>query len=98
MIPFGDDDRGFRSRPYVVFAFMIINIVVFTYELQLSEPELQRFIFSWGVTPYEITNRVDIPPEISHPVWVTIFTSMFLHGGWLHIIGNMMYLWIFGDN
>lgn len=98
MIPFGDDDRGFRSRPYVVFALMIINIVVFTYELQLSEPELQRFIFSWGVTPYEITNRVDIPPEISHPVWVTIFTSMFLHGGWLHIIGNMMYLWIFGDN
>jgi membrane associated rhomboid family serine protease len=50
------------------------------------------------MVPYEITNRVDIPPEIGLPVWTTIFTSMFLHSGWLHIGSNMLYLWIFGDN
>jgi membrane associated rhomboid family serine protease len=98
MIPIGDENRGRRRTPIVLVLLLIANIGAFIYEISLSQGALQRLVLGWGVTPYEITNRVDLPPEIGAPIWVTIFTSMFLHGGWLHIGGNMLYLWIFGDN
>ena len=53
---------------------------------------------SFGVVPREITTGIDFPPPGPVPVWLTIFTSMFMHAGWLHIGGNMLYLWVFGDN
>src|SRR6185295_11233620 len=59
---------------------------------------LQSFIQAWGVVPREYTQARDIAPMIPLPFWSTLITSMFLHGGWMHLGGNMLYLWIFGDN
>ena len=59
---------------------------------------LQSFIQAWGVVPREYSAVRDLPPTIPLPFWSTLVTSMFLHGGWMHLGGNMLYLWIFGDN
>lgn len=56
------------------------------------------FIIQYGLIPAEFLSGTDFPPTIPLPIWVTLFTSMFLHGGLLHVLGNMLYLWIFGDN
>ncbi len=56
------------------------------------------FVAQYGLVPYEVTRGIDLPPTIAFPIWLTLFTSMFLHGGLLHILGNMLYLWVFGDN
>ncbi|MDW8141287.1 MAG: rhomboid family intramembrane serine protease, partial [Candidatus Bipolaricaulota bacterium] len=63
---------------------------------RLSEEDL--FTFRFGVVPCEITRGTDLPPLAPMVVWLTLITSMFLHAGFLHILGNMWYLWIFGDN
>src|SRR5206468_5835291 len=59
---------------------------------------LQSFIQAWGMVPHEYVVRHDLPPTIPVPFWSTLLTSMFLHAGWAHLGGNMLYLWIFGDN
>jgi membrane associated rhomboid family serine protease len=74
-----------RTTPVVTYAFVALNAVAFVYELTLSEYELQVFVQSFGVVPAYFS-------------WTSVLTSMFLHGGWLHFLGNMLYLWIFGDN
>ncbi len=74
-----------KTTPFVTVGLIVINALVFLYELQLSRPELQLFAEFFGVVPAYFT-------------WPTVVTSMFLHDGWLHVIGNMLYLWIFGDN
>lgn len=56
------------------------------------------FIAQYALTPAELLGGTDLPPTIPTPLWFTLFTSMFLHGGLLHLLGNMLYLWIFGDN
>ena len=74
-------------------------MLAFLVELtQPSEGALQSFIQAWGVVPREYSMARDLPPTIPLPFWSTLFTSMFLHGGWMHLGGNMLYLWIFGDN
>jgi membrane associated rhomboid family serine protease len=101
MIPIGDDNRGKHRPPVVVILLILANIGVFVYQLSLAGQggdALERFFLAYGVRPYEISNREDIPPLIDYPIWITIFTSMFMHGGWLHIGGNMLFLWVFGDN
>lgn len=98
LIPIGDDDSGVRRTHYAVWLLILINIAVFIHELRLPETQLGTFIFRYGTIPFEITNFEDIPPEVGFPVVGTIFTSMFLHGGFLHIGSNMLFLWIFGDN
>jgi membrane associated rhomboid family serine protease len=60
--------------------------------------ELECFVYRYGVRAYELTHLEDVAPAIGITIFATIFTSMFMHGGWLHIAGNMLYLWIFGDN
>ena len=74
------------------------NFVAFLYELSLSPGGYERLVLSGGAIPYEIANWVDIRPRDLLPLPGSIFTSMFLHGGWMHLIGNMWFLWIFGDN
>lgn len=98
MIPIGDVNRGERLTPYVNYAIIAINFLVFFYELSLTEPQLQAFIYQYGSIPYELTHDVALYPPLPIPVYLTVFTSMFIHGGWLHILGNMLFLWIFGDN
>jgi membrane associated rhomboid family serine protease len=101
MIPIGDDNWDRRRRPILTGTFLAINVVVFLYQIHLITvtPEaLEVFIRRWGVVPFQITEGVDLPPTTPLPLWVTVFTSMFLHGGWAHLGFNMLYLWIFGDN
>ncbi len=56
------------------------------------------FVITYGFIPAEFSRGLDLPPFTGFPIWLTLFTSMFLHGGLLHVLGNMLYLWVFGDN
>lgn len=98
IIPIGDDDSGIRRRHFLVWLLILANVLVFVHQLRLSSPELERFVYQYGTIPWEITNWTDMPPTIGFPVVGTVFTSMFIHGGLLHIGFNMLFLWIFGDN
>jgi membrane associated rhomboid family serine protease len=100
MFPIGDDDQGQRNGAAIVtIALIVLNVLAFLLELgQGSEGALQSFITAWGVVPREYSVGRDLPPNIPLPYWSTLITSMFLHGGWMHLGGNMLYLWIFGDN
>jgi membrane associated rhomboid family serine protease len=98
MIPIGDDDDA-GPPPLVSWALIALNVLAFMLELaQGSEAALQSFVTAWGVVPREYSTARDLAPHIPLPFWSTLITSMFLHGGWMHIGGNMLYLWIFGDN
>ncbi len=98
MVPIRDENPT-RITPYVTYGLIITNVLVFIYELSLSQPELDRFLKVWAVVPRELTISWSGAGSL-HPVpeWVTLFTSQFLHGGFLHLAGNMLFLWIFGNN
>jgi len=99
MLPIGDDEGTAPGARIVTIALIALNVLAFLLELgQGSEGALQSFITAWGVVPREYSVGHDIPPTIPVPYWSTLITSMFLHGGWMHLGGNMLYLWIFGDN
>jgi membrane associated rhomboid family serine protease len=98
MIPIGDDHEA-GPAPLVTWALIALNMAAFLLELtQPSQGALQSFIQAWGVVPREYSAGRDLAPQIPLPFWTTLLTSMFLHGGWAHLLGNMLYLWIFGDN
>ncbi len=84
MIPLRDIIPS-RTRPVTTVSLIVVNAVVFLYETSLSEAEFRVFVQQWGLVPADFN-------------WVSVFTSLFLHAGWLHVIGNMWFLWIFGDN
>lgn len=97
------DDNPRQTFPLVTIGIIIVNTLVFFYQLTMSPERGALFIRAAGVIPLEITTLTDIvrfpdQPRNIVPVPLTIFTSMFVHGGWLHLISNMWYLWIFGDN
>ena len=78
---------------------ILANVLTFFYQLSMDPGQNQRFIFQWGAIPYQIIHGewlYDLSPGI--PIRLTIFSSMFLHGGVFHLFGNMLYLWIFGNN
>ena len=87
MFPIGDDNSGRRIVPLVTYALIAVNVVVFFLELMGGD----AFIMKWAFVPSRF---------MANPAgdFLTLFTSMFMHGGWLHLAGNMLYLWIFGDN
>ena len=87
MLPIGDDDSGRRTVPLVTFALIALNVLFFLVELNGGD----AFIMKWAFVP----SRFLADPIGDFP---TLFTSMFMHAGWLHLGGNMLYLWIFGDN
>lgn len=89
MFPIRDHNPSGRT-PFVTLALIAINIVVFCgYWTTLTENEIGWFFLNWGAVPARVMSGEGIE---------TIFTSMFLHGGWLHLAGNMLFLWIYGDN
>jgi len=95
MIPLRDDNPS-SSRPLVTYFLIAANVLVFLYMLNLgSNAAIERFVFAYGAIPGEITGRVGDEPVQEYP---TLITSMFMHGGWAHLLGNTLYLWIFGDN
>jgi len=95
-IPLKDENPVSRF-PYVTIFFIALNIVIFFYQI-LSPQGLAHFVYKMGAIPYEITHFTTVTffPRISPPL--TLVTSMFLHGSFLHLFGNMLYLWIFGNN
>ena len=99
MLPLGDDREPGGPAAIVTIALIALNVLAFFVELsQPSGGALQSFIEAWGVVPREYSAGRDLAPSIPLPFWSTLITSMFLHGGWMHLGGNMLYLWIFGDN
>ena len=95
MIPVSDEPKT-RLFPFVNLTVIIACALVFIYELTLSEVDVNRFFFDYGVVPKELTDWLDDPSGIEEPG--TVITSAFVHGGFLHLGGNMLYLWVFGDN
>lgn len=96
MIPIKDNIRS-RRFPIVNITLIIINIAVFVYELSLSQGQLNSFMYSYGVIPRKVAALAAGQPDLAGAV-VPLITAMFIHGGWLHVLGNILYLWIFGDN
>jgi rhomboid family protein len=97
MFPIGDENEH-AGIAVVTIGLIAANVLAFLIEINRPERALQAFIFAWGVVPREFAVGTDLPPLIPFPFWSTLFTSMFLHGGWGHLGGNMLFLWIFGDN
>jgi len=101
MIPIRDDQPRF-STPYVTYFMVALNTAVFLFELWVgfqSQRALNGFIYEFGVVPKDVTGALVASPHFNlTAAFLPMLTSMFLHGGWLHIIGNMWVLWIFGDN
>lgn len=98
MLPIGDDEVQGGPGRLVTVSLVIANVLAFFFELAQPSAGLSSFIQAWGVVPQEFSARTDLVPHIPLPFWATLVTSMFLHGGWAHLGGNMLYLWIFGDN
>ncbi len=110
VIPLGDERTGRDLTPYVVFGLIAVNALVWLLQLSLGD----TFTNGYATVPFEITHGQDLigPQTIAvggqsitipeapgpSPIYLTLLTSMFMHGGWMHILGNMLYLWIFGDN
>ena len=105
LLPIGDDNTGRTTTPYVVYALVAINVFVFI--IQYLSPS---FTYAYAAVPYEITHGTDLVTPVAVPggvipqmpgpvpIQLTLLTSMFMHGGLMHIGGNMLFLWIFGDN
>ena len=87
MFPIGDDNTARRSLPVVTYSLIALNLAFFVIQLNGGE----RFLQQWAFVPA----RFGRDPAAD---WPTVFSAMFMHGGWLHLGGNMLYLWIFGDN
>ena len=108
MIPLSDPDLVTRRRPFINILIIVLCALVFFYELTLGEAESNIFFYKFGFIPEELTRGIALTTvtiarrtyDVTSPIpnILTIFTSMFIHGGWLHILGNMLYLWVFGDN
>jgi membrane associated rhomboid family serine protease len=87
MLPIGDDNSQRRLFPIVTYTLVAANVIVFLLELLGGDP----FIYQWSFNPFEFTHNPGMEG-------ITLFTSMFMHAGWMHLGGNMLYLLIFGDN
>ena len=112
MIPISDDNPT-RIKPYVVYALIAINVLVYIIDHVGATNAFGR-LWNWSMVPYSVISDVRVVPVLNqvgqivgfskapevgpHPQWITIFSSMFLHGGLAHIGGNMLFLWIFGNN
>ena len=96
MIPLRDENPT-RSTPYIVYGLIALNVAMFLYNGTLGL-HTQNPLSGLELVPAELTAGRDVGLPTPVPPWVTIFTSMFLHANWLHVFGNMLYLWIFGNN
>lgn len=96
MIPLRDNIKS-RRFPIVNVTLILINVAAFIYELSLNQFNLSVLMSTYGVVPRRLTGMIN--GEVGFvPAVTPLVTSMFLHGGWFHLLGNMLYLWIFGDN
>jgi len=96
MIPLKDNIPSLRA-PVVTIGIIVINVLVYLNQLTLPPHAAARFVYLYGLIPIEISSGDLLVPH-PVPLYATLFTSMFVHGGLFHLAGNMLYLWIFGDN
>ena len=98
MIPLRDDNPT-TTPPIVTIGIIVLCALVFLWQQTLSQEAATLAVYSYGVVPTVLFHNDSLPPELARiPPELSILTSMFMHGGWMHIIGNMLYLWIFGNN
>jgi membrane associated rhomboid family serine protease len=98
MLPL-NDDNPIDSTPVATVTFIIACCMVFLYQISLLSSRGEIFIYQYGAIPAVLFGQAALPPEVmAVPASATVLTSMFLHGSWMHLIGNMLYLWIFGNN
>jgi membrane associated rhomboid family serine protease len=98
MVPLKDYNPTQRTA-YVTYGLIVLNVVIFLYELSLPAQGLTHFFQAWAVVPMEFSTSLTTGLSTGNAEeWLTLFTSQFLHGGLLHLAGNMLYLWIFGNN
>jgi membrane associated rhomboid family serine protease len=108
MFPLYDDNPS-QNLPIVTAIIIALNVAVWVFLQGLGgEPALSHSVCAYGLIPGELFGRVrpgtevavggDVACVIGHPNWITVLTSMFMHGGWFHLIGNMWFLWVFGNN
>lgn len=103
MIPYnavGTDDAE-AIMPWTNIGLIVLNFLAFFYELAVAsggDTALSSFMQSYGLVPCEYTAHCSLAVGTPVPLWITLFTSMFLHGGWAHILGNMVYLFVFGNH
>jgi membrane associated rhomboid family serine protease len=114
MFPIGDENERGHGPAFVTLAIIALNVLVFIFLQGAGGPDGDEFTYGYSAVPQEITHGVDLtqpePIEVQgqqvsvpqepgpSPIWLTLFSSIFMHGGWLHIAGNMLFLWVFGDN
>ena len=100
MLPIGDDNTDRRIAPLVNYVLIAVNILVFVLLQGMGGNE--KFTYAYSTVPAEILTGKDIAAGVLEPtpipVYFTLITSMFMHGGWAHLLGNMLFLWVFGDN
>ena len=98
MIPLRDDNPA-HITPVITISFIVLCTLVYLHQASLPPEPGELFVYRFGAIPATVFGHAALPPEIhgATPL-VTLITSMFLHGSWMHLIGNMLYLWIFGDN
>lgn len=97
MIPLKDDNPVYRI-PVFTIGLIAVNCIVHLYQMTLPIRAENLFVYQYGLIPIEITHFTDMTPDIPFPVLLSPFTSMFMHGDLWHLGGNMLYLWIFGNN
>jgi membrane associated rhomboid family serine protease len=95
MIPLRDANPS-RTVPFVTYGIIVLNVVVFLLELAMGD-RVGALFMQFGVVPYRVSASFD-PGSLDAGAWLSFGTSMFLHGGWMHLIGNMLFLYVFGDN
>ncbi|MGB8657159.1 MAG: rhomboid family intramembrane serine protease [Candidatus Zixiibacteriota bacterium] len=96
MIPLKDDIPSYRP-PVVTVALILVNSLTYFY-LRSWGAGFEDALVKWGTIPYEVAHGVELTPQAAFPIPLSLLTAMFLHGSFLHLAGNMLFLWIFGDN
>ena len=98
MIPL-HDDNPIKIKPIITWWLIACCVLVFLWQLSHSAKGQMLVIYQMGVIPLRLLGDPELPPVLTEvPAAMTMFTSMFMHGGWMHLLGNMLYLWIFGNN
>ena len=96
-LPLKDEHPG-PNKPYATFIIIVLNCIVYFLSMGRTPQEFNIFIYKYGLIPYEIVHMTELTPQYHWPILLSPISSMFTHAGFMHLAGNMLYLWIFGNN